>query len=431
MANLTTLKRQRGHIQATMTTLKKHLDSIPQDRAKTNLHLIKSALDTVIKAFQKFESIQDEIEGLVDEEIENRNNYTEMYDRETARAKKLLEDLRPPAAQEVNTVVPTAAPGTMQTIAQSTIKLPPINLKPFDGSPEKWSEFFSLFTSVMKDQPVEPVQKLNYLKSSLTGKAARAIESLELINSNFDVAISILKEKYEHPRRMTRRHMTILREFPKLVKDSPTAINELVDVFHQHTRALENLGAPVEFWDIPLVDLILSKVNSTTAWQWELTLNDDKCPPFKELLRFLSHRANCAEPSHNDSNHNKQVKNEPRTQALFTHSKGQGQPSHQRKMCTCPVCGLFHLLYTCDQFREASVDERRKIVYDAHLCFNCFGKGHGVNACTSQGSCKICRKRHHTLLHIPEEQKRSEQQQTSSNIPAQHTSTYTNPQTEK
>lgn len=48
-----------------------------------------------------------------------------------------------------------------------------------------------------------------------------------------------------------------------------------------------------------------------------------------------------------------------------------------------------------------NVDERISRVKEANLCFNCLRKGHRSTACSSDKSCSMCAKKHHTMLHFP------------------------------
>ncbi|XP_008554635.3 uncharacterized protein LOC103576261 [Microplitis demolitor] len=287
MTDISRLKRQRGYIQATVTNLKKYPDQADVAPSAHNLHLIQSMLDTAVKAFEKFSSIQNSLEELDEKKIDNRIAYVQNYTVERARALKLIDELGSAPVNIVNQPQPVAT-----TVIETKTA---VTLPSFDGTPEKWTAFYGLFSTLIDQENLPNLKKLNYLRASLAGKAARTIESLELTDGNYAVALKILKEKYENVRRMTQRHWAILREYPGLAKDTPAAINDLIDVFSQHTRALENLKVPVSFWDIPLIDLILSKLNSNTAWQWELTSNDQTIPAYQDLLKFLGRRANCAD----------------------------------------------------------------------------------------------------------------------------------------
>ncbi len=51
-------------------------------------------------------------------------------------------------------------------------------------------------------------------------------------------------------------------------------------------------------------------------------------------------------------------------------------------------------LYQCTTFKAMGLEQKR--------LFNCLTTGHSIRACASQRSCKICGRRHYTLLHREE-----------------------------
>ncbi|KAG1661281.1 hypothetical protein GQR58_021516 [Nymphon striatum] len=66
----------------------------------------------------------------------------------------------------------------------------------------------------------------------------------------------------------------------------------------------------------------------------------------------------------------------------------------------CIFCGeTDHESYACPEVKEMSVQGRCERVKTIGACFNCLKKGHYVSVCSSS-HCKICKKNHHTLLHI-------------------------------
>ena len=64
----------------------------------------------------------------------------------------------------------------------------------------------------------------------------------------------------------------------------------------------------------------------------------------------------------------------------------------------CGLCDQDHFIHTCEQFLEASPTERNKIIRERRLCTNCLRKGHTPAKCRA-GTCRVCQRRHHTLLH--------------------------------
>lgn len=402
MTEIGKLRRKRGHIKSTITSVIKVLDTWQDDPENNELFLLKVVNDSMIKAFENFEDIQDQIEDIDDTEVATRGEIQASYNMTRARVNKILHDAINPNNQQNH---------PPRNVNSQPHSLPTIPLPTFDGSLENWASFFNIFSSMIDQEDITDVRKLQYLRLAVTGSASGAIESLETNDENYQVALSILKGKYDNTRRASERHWTMLREYPRLTKDTPQAINNLVDTFNQHTRALKSLKAPVDEWDIPLNDLILSKVSNNTAWQWELTIGDEAVPSYKKLLKFLEKRAIRGGKSHTESNykHNKNqsqafVTNKPQTNQSKNESIPSTSKTHNKQQETstvqCPQCNESHKLYSCQNFRNLSVEDRRKLITTASLCFNCFGKGHSATDCKSRYSCHKCRKRHNTLLHF-------------------------------
>ncbi|XP_049886735.1 uncharacterized protein LOC126381282 [Pectinophora gossypiella] len=58
-----------------------------------------------------------------------------------------------------------------------------------------------------------------------------------------------------------------------------------------------------------------------------------------------------------------------------------------------------HKLTNCKSFMKENVECRRHFAQTQRLCFNCLSPEHSVYMCTVSTSCRLCKKRHHTLLH--------------------------------
>lgn len=417
-AALKTLRKRRETIQRAITMLEKVLDDWETEVDDRDPDYLLVSLENTQSTFSKFHEVQDAIEDLDENESDQREILQTRYNLASSRARKYLREHNTKTCP--NTSI-QYAPSKTQYIPT---KLPTITLPEFNGSIEGWSSFLDLFSSLIdKNEDLTPVQKLQYLRLSVKGTAARSIQELETTDENYEIALSILKKKYECNRRVLRRHWAILREYPKLIKDNSTALTQLIETFQQHIRALENLKAPVNQWDIPLIDLILTKISSTTAWHWELTLADKDMPSYKNLLSFLEKRANCGEFStldNTNSKGNSTMKDTMRlqkhypisTQTFITNAKTNNN-SRPQEGYKCFICKGPHSIYKCEKFHAMHPDERRRAATKSSLCLNCLSQSHNIQACKSS-SCRRCGKRHHTYLHINESVK-AEPEQSSSN----------------
>ncbi|KAI5644381.1 putative peptidase (DUF1758) domain-containing protein [Phthorimaea operculella] len=65
----------------------------------------------------------------------------------------------------------------------------------------------------------------------------------------------------------------------------------------------------------------------------------------------------------------------------------------------CKICDEGHYLCHCKEFGKWSPEKRSEYVKEHHLCFNCLSFGHSVFNCRQKSTCKLCGRRHHSLLH--------------------------------
>ncbi|XP_055683930.1 uncharacterized protein LOC129790466 isoform X1 [Lutzomyia longipalpis] len=92
----------------------------------------------------------------------------------------------------------TATASTITPIDSRSLRLPQIELPKFSGEYCEWIPFKNRFNSFIANIPnLSKVQKLDYLKASLSGDAASTIGYLPTTESNFDVAWELLRNRFE------------------------------------------------------------------------------------------------------------------------------------------------------------------------------------------------------------------------------------------
>ena len=102
--------------------------------------------------------------------------------------------------------------------ATLSIKLPKLEIISFDGDIFTRKEFWDSFETVIhKNVHLSPVEKLNYLKTKLSGEAVKLIGGLTLSNENYDISIQLLKERYGSTQIVINAHyMSLLNLAPAL-----------------------------------------------------------------------------------------------------------------------------------------------------------------------------------------------------------------------
>lgn len=190
-------------------------------------------------------------------------------------------------------------------------------------------------------------------------------------------------------------------------KENGNAIRQVLDgVLNTHIRALQALKRPIQQWNDLLIYIVTSKLDITTIKEWENTLESTMMPGFNELITFLTKRCQTLEAVANQHQQS-QVSNNIR-------KVGQNKATAAHATVTsakCFYCKGEHQMYQCKTFQSLPVSKRKNQVKLKGLCLNCLRSKHLVKDCVAS-NCKLCGKKHSTLLHF--ENKRIKSTQTSS-----------------
>jgi hypothetical protein len=74
--------------------------------------------------------------------------------------------------------------------------------------------------------------------------------------------------------------------------------------------------------------------------------------------------------------------------------------TQEKETPMCPLCKIRHLLLRCPKFKAMTNAQRREMLLQKKRCILCFGE-HFVANCTSKRiKCHICKRRHHTQVHL-------------------------------
>ena len=252
-------------------------------------------------------------------------------------------------------------------------------------------------SSVHDNRSLTDSQRLQYFKASLQGDAAKLLTSLAITDANYSIALQTLEERYANPRMIARTHLTSIFEYPNVKSESSKDLRKLIETTEQHRLGLENLGQPVNQFDLVFVYIVSNKLDSETRKQWELSTTSTDFQTYQQLKTFVESRCQALEaPVVNVTKHKDfEVKVNQRDPRSFT----QSYATHWKKD-SCLACDANdHKLYGYPKFEQMSRQEKASFIERNNLCFNCLRVGHRLDACPSQSSCRECQKSHHTSLH--------------------------------
>ena len=247
------------------------------------------------------------------------------------------------------------------------VKLPKLEIHPFDGNVTKWTTFWDSFESAIDSSSrLSDIDKFNYLRSLLEKTAADAISRLTLTAANYKEAVSILKKRFGNKQRIIDKHLETLLHLDAVTsQNNVRGLRKLYDLVETQVRGLKSLGtksdtfgsllSPVLIRKVPLeLQLILSREIGDGSWK------------FDDLLQRLHDEIAARERLSTVAAHN-----DPRPSKSLSTGATLLTSSHET---TCCYCQRSHPSHMCKSV--SSVEDRRSVLRDSGRCFICLKKGH-------------------------------------------------------
>ncbi|KMQ84915.1 hypothetical protein RF55_16893 [Lasius niger] len=186
-----------------------------------------------------------------------------------------------------------------EQIGNIDIKLPTLKLPNFAGEYDQWMLFKDAFLSLIhENRKLSPVQKFQYLRSTLKDEALQVIGGLNTSSENYEVAWDLLKSHYENKKLIINSHVSRLLEFPTVTKDKHVTLKQFIMHIRTHSKALQGLGQPVDQWDTVLIFMARNKLDYHSQREWEEEVGQhgpEHMPTMEEFLKFLKERCRTLE----------------------------------------------------------------------------------------------------------------------------------------
>ncbi|XP_049865557.1 uncharacterized protein LOC126366489 [Pectinophora gossypiella] len=401
MPNDKDLVKVRGSYKGQLTTFLSYLKTLHVGSLSLNdVSELQMRLGKLMALYDKYDEVQLALECQGDDEdqsaqLRDRADFESLYYKGISDAQILLDSHKKPLEESERR--------SRSSNFMNNVKLPTIQLPKFSGSYDNWLGFHDTFCSLIhNNSDIDEINKFHYLRASLEGSAAIVIQSIEFSSKNYSVAWGLLCERFNNKRLLIQNHVSALFNLENITKECSFTLKRLLDKINQNLRALESLGEPVQYWDTLIIYLITQKLDVKTYREWEEwkgRLSKNEKITLDYFQHFLRNRADLVETlemsrntvNQSNQNHNNQTKN--------TNPKIKTMVSVQSSSRSCQLCNGEHNLANCSQFLSLSNDARLKLLPTYKVCYNCFSNGHFANQCKKKG-CKVCKRKHHTLVHI-------------------------------
>ena len=269
---------------------------------------------------------------------------------------------------------------TKSTGKQILVKLPKLSISRFRATHLDFFRFWNAFETEVDKANIDPITKFNYLKEFLEP------ENLPHTAEGYERAKSILKSKFRKPSEVINAHVQTIMNLPPIKGANPHKIHEFYAKLLPSVQALESMNKLREISGY--CRATLDKLEGIRA---DLTRLDDNWQEweFPQLVTALSNWT-----ERNPANQYQSRDKSCATNQNKVYSSKANNKSFHRRAC----------IY-CDSDEHKSVDcktvttlnDRRSILKEKRVCFNCTGFGHRAADCPSKG-CQYCNAKHHSSV---------------------------------
>ena len=396
MTDLQGLIKKRGMVKATLTNIKKFTDKFGCDSTQAvNVEQLETRIERLNESWKEFHDIEYQI-MLIDENSTESDEFEDRFYEIKAVLKRLLNVRNPSftyAANNSNTTDTHAERSFFQT---SELRLPRILIEQFGGDYAKWQSFQDQFeTSIHSKENLSNIHKFQYLKSLLKNEAASLVRHMALTDANYLQAWEKLKKRYSKKKYSVRELIELFLSQPSAVNDEHTQLRAICDTSDEVLRGLEALGSEWQSRDPWLIHILIKKLNVDTQQAWAKHSIDTDVPTIDGFLEFLTERCDALEACTNTPGpiHSNRQKSHTKVHAVTTNAN------------SCVLCNsTSHPLFRCFKFKRLSSVERKEFIESRQLCSNCLNSNHRIDCCQSPKRCFICGNKHHTLLHVNNQQ---------------------------
>ncbi|KAL7739174.1 hypothetical protein ACLKA6_011929, partial [Drosophila palustris] len=306
----------------------------------------------------------------IDKEV--RDLFEETYIEGVAELKGELNLLHRANHQGSSTPFDESAMQHTVLPAYDDMKLPRISIPTFSGKFIDWPAFKEVFQArVHNCTRLNDLHRFHYLRDSLSEDAARDIQHLTLIESNYQVAWKMLEEFYDNKRVLFQHYMDVFDQQSSVQHDSSDSLKCFIQTCRSCVHSLDKLGVEKNQQTQVLVYYMLKKLPGNIRVEWEKSLSSTQSlPTFDELCKFL----------------------DAQYRLMITSQSGSVEAASKNQHASAK------------QFSDSNKQKEVKTALSARQGGTSNSHLQGFQrysaTCGSRRNCMKCAERHHTLIHL-------------------------------
>ena len=192
----------------------------------TVLKQVGEALEKESVSHSELLGLRNQMESVVDELIKIDSEIsallsTEEIANDFIACMKVLEPthlLRAELGLKLEAMSSSTETVTAPSVTSQHCKLPKLELPIFKGDPLQWQGFWDQFSaSIHLNENLSDIDRFNYLKRYLGGKALDAVSGLSLSSNNYNEAIDLLTKRFGDCQVLISAHMDSMLKLLKFI----------------------------------------------------------------------------------------------------------------------------------------------------------------------------------------------------------------------
>lgn len=305
-----------------------------------------------------------------------------------------------------------SANGVNQVLSQAIRALSSRGVKdlpPFSGDIMDWPIFENEFTESTVEFGLSDRENLRRLIRSLSGKARKVVEPLLNSHSNVNQIMKILRTNFGRTEWIVSNKLETLRQLRNIDEGNIESFRYFYNAVIGTSIALKNAKADAYLLNPELISHVADKLPHFSKQVWirhkSSLMRENYMITFDTFVQWLEeeleHQLASMAPVFS-----KKPSNKARAPVMNVNVESQDTNRAKSEAKKCLLCKSDDHSYLgkCDQFKRMDNVQRRSTARTLKACYICLNTKHSRAHCKSKILCSICKKSHHTLLHLEEHQ---------------------------
>ena len=319
---------------------------------------------------------------------------------------------------------PLVQPNYRETAKRNrTVKLKGVDLPNFSGENKAdYESWKAAFMSIIDEAEIPVSEKMLRLQSSLSGNALVMVKDLGYSLNAYERAKSKLEKKYGGERRLMIKHLTALRDMPKIKSRNLEDMEHFLVILERVMIALQDSGPGRELTGQNLNLTAKEKLSQRDVQAYKYWLiehsNEDN---FETLVEWVELQVQIMEEAQEETSG---IGTKPEERKYLRgndrrHNRGFNN-THKPTSCIVTSCKENHPPWVCGAFKALPVSQRKELISNSKRCFRCLAAGHRKRDCPNVRRCGLngCNSDEHSrYLHEDGHQPHNE---TNQHKPGQH-----------